>query len=240
MKDEKVVEKYSEKLSPVAILLATFLGPLGAHRFYTGYYLIGFIQLFTCGGFIIWQIIDIISLFRNNFCDSNGNLLKNYSNKVTNGLACLAIIITFCWAYIELTIIDNFRVKIGTKQIVTPLDNVSRATNQDYSELIESKSENNAPIKEVKYELTSESGLNISNSATCEENKAICGTITNTSNKLAKNIVIKIELYDKNKKFIAFSEAKIYSLNAGAQWNFKAPIYYNTVASYKIIKISSN
>jgi len=58
-----------------AILLCFFLGGLGIHRFYFDYTLIGFIQLLTFGGFLIWAIIDFISLIINLLKDSEGNQL---------------------------------------------------------------------------------------------------------------------------------------------------------------------
>ena len=58
-----------------AILLCFFLGGLGIHRFYLGYTLIGFIQLLTFGGFLIWAIIDLIKLIIDILKDSEGNEL---------------------------------------------------------------------------------------------------------------------------------------------------------------------
>ena len=61
-----------------ALLLCFFLGALGVHRIYTGYTLIGLIQLLTGGGYGIWTFIDLISLWLNKFKDSNGNELQDY------------------------------------------------------------------------------------------------------------------------------------------------------------------
>ena len=63
------------------VLLSWFLGVYGAHRFYTGYYLIGFIQLFTLGGLGIWSMIDFISICLGNYEDAKGNKLLKYNPK---------------------------------------------------------------------------------------------------------------------------------------------------------------
>lgn len=61
-----------------ALLLCFFLGALGVHRIYTGYTLIGLVQLLTGGGYGIWTLIDLISLWSNKFKDANGNELQDY------------------------------------------------------------------------------------------------------------------------------------------------------------------
>ena len=75
----------------VTLLLAMFLGGFGIHRFYTGYILIGVIQLLTAGGFGLWSLIDIISLALNKFEDAEGKELNNYNPGC--GLIVLSIII---------------------------------------------------------------------------------------------------------------------------------------------------
>ena len=61
----------------VSILLCFFLGPIGAHRFYTGHIGIGVIQLLTLGGCGIWVLIDFIILLTGNFKDGEGNPITN-------------------------------------------------------------------------------------------------------------------------------------------------------------------
>ena len=60
----------------VTLLLCLLLGPLGAHRFYTGHIVIGVVQLLTFGGCGIWLLIDLIMLLTGAFKDAEGNIIK--------------------------------------------------------------------------------------------------------------------------------------------------------------------
>ncbi len=71
----------SDKEWLTALLLAIFLGSLGADRFYLGYTGLGFAKLavtiFTCGiGGVIWAIIDIVAIAQNRLPDSEGRPLR--------------------------------------------------------------------------------------------------------------------------------------------------------------------
>ena len=48
----------------VALMLSIFGGPIGFDRFYIGDYLLGILKTLTCGGLLIWAIIDLF-LIRN-------------------------------------------------------------------------------------------------------------------------------------------------------------------------------
>lgn len=52
------ISAISFKKPGTALLLALFLGNLGADRFYVGQVGLGVIKLLTCGGSGIWTIID--------------------------------------------------------------------------------------------------------------------------------------------------------------------------------------
>ncbi|WP_200301907.1 TM2 domain-containing protein [Streptomyces adelaidensis] len=68
---------YSDKSKIVAGILSLFLGSFGVGRFYIGHVGLGLAQLFTCGGFGIWALVDgIILLTSSNTTDSNGRVLR--------------------------------------------------------------------------------------------------------------------------------------------------------------------
>lgn len=62
----------SGKSQLAALLLCFFLGALGIHRFYLGYYGIGVIQLLTLGGLGIWTLIDFILILIGNLGPKDG------------------------------------------------------------------------------------------------------------------------------------------------------------------------
>ncbi|MER7677974.1 TM2 domain-containing protein [Streptomyces sp. NPDC096934] len=68
---------YSDKSKIVAGILQLTLGTLGVGRFYMGSVGIGIAQLFTCGGFGIWALIDgIMLLTGNSATDAEGRVLR--------------------------------------------------------------------------------------------------------------------------------------------------------------------
>ncbi|MFI7243247.1 TM2 domain-containing protein [Streptomyces qinglanensis] len=67
----------SDKSKIVAGVLQLFIGSLGIGRFYTGHVGMGIAQLFTCGGFGIWALVDgIIFLTSDSRTDSDGRILR--------------------------------------------------------------------------------------------------------------------------------------------------------------------
>lgn len=74
---------YGKKKNWLAtMLLCAFLGPFGIHRFYTGYPIIGIIQLLSFGGCCIWILIDYIMLALNKYKDKNEIELDEYNGTV--------------------------------------------------------------------------------------------------------------------------------------------------------------
>ena len=63
----------------LTLLLSMFLGGLGIHRFYTGYVIIGIIQLISVGGFGVWALIDLVSIALNKYKDADGRELVNHN-----------------------------------------------------------------------------------------------------------------------------------------------------------------
>lgn len=59
-----------------ALLLSIFIGFYGIDRFYLGYILKGILKFFTCGGFFVWWLIDIVRIATNTLRDANGMRLE--------------------------------------------------------------------------------------------------------------------------------------------------------------------
>lgn len=68
----------NEKSRIVATVLSFCFGVFGVDRFYLGYTALGVVKLFTCGGFGIWWLIDLIRI-------SIGNLEPAYGYYVEDG-----------------------------------------------------------------------------------------------------------------------------------------------------------
>ena len=58
----------------VALMLSIFGGPIGFDRFYIGDYLLGTLKTLTCGGLLIWAIIDLF-LIRNSAQKHNKSIV---------------------------------------------------------------------------------------------------------------------------------------------------------------------
>jgi len=64
--------QYSKRDQGTALLLAIFLGTLGADRFYLGQMGLGIAKLLTCGGLGIWVLVDLIMIGTGTMKDAEG------------------------------------------------------------------------------------------------------------------------------------------------------------------------
>ena len=68
----------SPKSRTAALLLCVFFGFLGAHRFYTGRYLVGVLYLVTFGAFGIGWLVDIVLAALGRIRDGSGLAVSNW------------------------------------------------------------------------------------------------------------------------------------------------------------------
>jgi TM2 domain-containing membrane protein YozV len=70
--------EYSDKSRLITLILASLLGPFGAHRFYTGRTKSGILMAATLGGAGIWYLYDLIVVAAGGFQDAEGRLVANW------------------------------------------------------------------------------------------------------------------------------------------------------------------
>ena len=76
--DSEPVLGASPKSRLITLLLCIFLGYLGAHRFYTGRYLLGVLYVFTIGIFGIGWLVDIVLAAIGKMRDRHGLQIVNW------------------------------------------------------------------------------------------------------------------------------------------------------------------
>ncbi|MBR5522583.1 MAG: TM2 domain-containing protein [Akkermansia sp.] len=70
MNSSNTVSPRSRTVTLILALCFFVVGFGGLHRIYTGKLFSGILQLLTCGGLIIWQIIDVIRILCGTFDDA--------------------------------------------------------------------------------------------------------------------------------------------------------------------------
>ena len=78
-KADKSAPALSERSRLVALILASFAGFAGVHRFYTGKIGSGVAQLCTLGGFGLWWLADCVIIAAGDFRDSDGRRLYHWT-----------------------------------------------------------------------------------------------------------------------------------------------------------------
>ncbi len=66
----------SSRSKAIAGLLGIFLGPLGTHRFYLGYWGLGLAMLCTAGGCGVWSLVDAVCVLLGRVNDADGRQLS--------------------------------------------------------------------------------------------------------------------------------------------------------------------
>ena len=112
---KKKKRPYAKQSYTVTLLLSFFLGAFGAHRFYTGYTVLGLVQLFTIGGCGIWSLIDFISICFNKFKTEKGLQLREYNK--TLGL-------TFFFIEVALVILSTITNIVAGFEMFSPMEGV--------------------------------------------------------------------------------------------------------------------
>jgi hypothetical protein len=74
----------SEKSRGVATVLAAFLGPFGAHRFYVGKTGSAALMCVTLGGLGVWWLYDLIVVAAGDFRDVNGRRVSRWDPDVAD------------------------------------------------------------------------------------------------------------------------------------------------------------
>lgn len=72
---EEIMSNASPKSGFLILPLTLFGGLMGLHRFYVGKIGSGILYMFTCGGFFIGMVLDVIKICTGKFTDSKGRVV---------------------------------------------------------------------------------------------------------------------------------------------------------------------
>jgi class 3 adenylate cyclase len=75
---KKETSTISDKKRLLATIICAGFGIFGAHRFYVGKSISGFLQLFTIGGLGIWYVTDFLIILFGEFTDREGRKIKEW------------------------------------------------------------------------------------------------------------------------------------------------------------------
>lgn len=73
----------SSKSRGAALALCVCIGFTGAHRFYTGKYFTGFLQMVTLGGMGLWWLYDLILIAAGGYRDGDDRRLLSWAESDT-------------------------------------------------------------------------------------------------------------------------------------------------------------
>lgn len=66
----------------------------------------------------------------------------------------------------------------------------------------------------------------------------IVGTVKNNTKKQYKYVQVEINLYDKDGNQVGSTMSNVNNLEPGATWKFKAPVFEEKAASFKIKEVT--
>ena len=64
------------------------------------------------------------------------------------------------------------------------------------------------------------------------------GTVKNNTKKQYKYVQVEINLYDKDGNQVGSTMSNVNNLEPGATWKFKAPVFEEKAASFKIKEVT--
>lgn len=123
----------SEKSGYTALLLAVFLGYIGAHRFYVGKIGTGILMLITLGGMGVWCFIDVFIIAYGEFTDKNGQCLTFTPRKELRISKIFKVIGVILLSYIVLITVLSKLILYSMGPTVVAINHLAALRAHDYS-----------------------------------------------------------------------------------------------------------